>query len=49
VDNIIFFIFLFLFYLGGIQVKDRSEGIHPDAANADFSWASLLQGTENII
>jgi hypothetical protein len=38
VDNIIFFIFLFfiLFYLGGIQVKDLSEDVHPDAANADF-------------
>jgi hypothetical protein len=49
VDNIIFLFFLFLFYLGGIQVKDRSEDIHPGAANADFSGTSLLQGTENII
>jgi hypothetical protein len=43
------FIFLFLFYLGGIQVKDRSKEFHPDAANADFFGPAAGQGPKNII
>jgi hypothetical protein len=45
----LFFCFLFLFYLGGIQVKDRSEDVHPDAANADFFWQQQARGPKNII
>jgi hypothetical protein len=43
------FIFLFLFYLKGIQGKDRSEDVHPDAANADFFWQQQARGPKNII
>jgi len=35
--------------LGGIQVKDRSEDVHPDAANADFFGPAAGQGPKNII
>jgi len=30
--------------LGGIQVKDLSEDVHPDAANADFFLQQQARG-----
>jgi hypothetical protein len=42
----LFFIFiLFERYQG----KDRSEDVHPDAANADFFWQQQARGPKNII
>jgi hypothetical protein len=48
-DYYFLFFSFFFFYLGGIQVKDRSEDIHPDAANADFFWQQQARGPKNII
>jgi hypothetical protein len=48
VDNIIF-LFFYFYFIWGYQGKDRSEDVHPDAANADFFWQQQARGPKNII